>query len=820
MLKLKKRQKMHINRYTFMQAGFLSKAGFMAMVCFVLLVSGTIRAQNTSFKTIGEQFDQHRKTALQEKLYLHIDRPMYACGETMWFKLYNADGTLHKPLDMSKVAYVEVLDDAQQAVLQAKVALKEGTGNGSFILPATLKSGNYKVRAYTNWMKNFSTEFYFEQPVTIVNTFQQPEAPEKPVAAGYTIQFFPEGGNMVAGVANKVAFKAINQKTGKGIDFTGELHDQYGTKIADFKPYKFGMGHFTFIPTKGATYTAIVKLTADRGFTKPLPAVFEKGYALQLTESDADRLKITLNQIGQSGDKVYLLGHTRQMVAVAEVATLNQGQATFIVDKKALADGITHFTIFNTQQLPVAERLYFKQPTQNLELYVTPDKPQYNTREKVTLDLLANADNVPSTANLSMAVYRLDSLQGTTESNIESYFWLTSDLKGTIENPAYYFSALGKTDVAAIDNLMLTHGWNRFKWEEVLNKESAAYSFLPEYNGHLVTGKVTHKSTGAPAPGIVTYLGSPGKHIRFYNARSDANGAIQFEVKDFFGEKDIVVQSNFTKDSTYHFEINSPFSDKYSGNKVTAFDLSETLQSELTLRHVQTQVKQAYFGDYTNLFKSAGVDSIAFYGKPSESYLLDDYKRFKVMEEVMREYVPGVQVRRRGGNFRFMVFDRPHKGIFQDNPMVLLDGVPVFNIDKIMAFDPLKVKKLDVVASLYFNGPLVYNGVVSYTTYTGDLAGFELDPRALMQAYEGLQLQREFYAPAYETQDQKQSRLADLRNLLHWAPDLKAVTGKGKQVNFYTSDQIGTYLIVVQGLTENGVMGSKAVTFSVKQPVM
>ncbi|MER2997787.1 hypothetical protein [Pontibacter populi] len=811
---------MQTNRYTFLQTGFLNKASLLAIVCFVLLAAGSAMAQSTGFKTIGQQFDQHRKKALQEKLYLHIDRPVYACGETMWFKLYNVDGTLHQPLDMSKVAYIEVLDDAKQAVLQAKVALKEGTGNGSFILPATLKSGNYKVRAYTNWMKNFSPEFYFEQPITIVNTFQKLEAPEKTVAAGYTIQFFPEGGNMVAGIENKIAFKAINQKTGKGIDFTGELHDQYGTKIADFKPYKFGMGHFTFTPSKGATYTATVKLAADRGFVKPLPAVFEQGYALNLNEDGAERLKITINQVGQTGEQVYLLGHTRQMIAVAEEATINQGQATFIVDKNVLADGITHFTIFNTQQKPVAERLYFKQPTQKLELKLLPDKSQYTTRDKVTLDLLANADNTASTANLSMAVYRLDSLQGATDSNIESYFWLTSDLKGTIENPAYYFSALGKTDAAAIDNLMLTHGWSRFKWEDIINKEPAAYSYLPEYNGHFIKGKVTHKSTGAPAPGIKTYLGSPGKHIRFYNARSDANGAIQFEAKDFFGEKDIVVQSDFSKDSTFHFEIYSPFSDKYAASKVAAFDLSEELKQEVTLRHVQTQVQQAYFGNYTNLFKPAGVDSISFYGIPSESYLLDDYKRFKVMEEVMREYVPGVQVRKRGGNFRFMVFNRAHKSIFQDNPMVLLDGVPVFDIDKIMAFDPLKVKKLDVVTSLYFNGPLVYNGVVSYTTYTGDLAGFELNPRALLQAYDGLQLQREFYAPAYESPEQKQSRLADLRNLLYWAPDLTIPSGKGKQVNFYTSDQPGTYLIVVQGLTENGVMGSKAVTFSVKQPVL
>ena len=209
---------------------------FKAILCFILGIAGagTAMAQHSSFQSIAQDFDKHRKKALQEKLFLHLDRPTYACGETMWFKIYNVDGTLHNPLDMSKIAYVEVLNNTQKPVLQGKVKLEQGTGNGSFILPATLSSGNYTVRAYTNWMKNFSPEFYFEQPITIVNTFQTPDKPETTTAAPYAVQFFPEGGNMVASIGNKVAFKAIDSRTGKGIDFTGEVYDQKGNKVNAF----------------------------------------------------------------------------------------------------------------------------------------------------------------------------------------------------------------------------------------------------------------------------------------------------------------------------------------------------------------------------------------------------------------------------------------------------------------------------------------------------------------------------------------------------------------------------------------------------------
>ncbi|GAB3197475.1 hypothetical protein ABID22_003412 [Pontibacter aydingkolensis] len=796
----------------------MAKAYLQAILCFILCIgsAGQATAQTDAFKSIEQNFDLHRKNTLQEKMFLHLDRPVYACGETMWFKLYNVDATLHQLLDISKIAYIEVLDVAQKPVLQTKFALKGGTGNGSFAIPATLNSGNYTVRAYTNLMKNYGPELFFEQPVTIVNTFKSLDQEAAPKPTTYAIQFFPEGGNMVAGVTNTVAFKTVDQTTGKGVDFSGELHDQHGNKVAAFKPYKFGAGHFTFVPAQGEKYTATLKLADNRSVVQPLPKVYDQGYALHLEHTGNGQIKITVNQPGKQAEQLYLLGHTRRMIAVSEAATLNQGAAVFLVDEKVLADGITHFTVFNAQKQPICERLYFKRPSQPLQFEIKADKQQYGTREKINLEIVGKTktgDVAP--AFLSMAVYQLDSLQTGLTNNIESYLRLTSDLKGEIENPDYYFTGVGAADTQAMDNLMLTHGWSRFKWEDILDKEPVAYQYVPEYNGHLINGKVTHVSNGAPAPGITTYLSSPGKHIRLQNGVSDANGLVRFELKDFFGQKDIIVQSNFAKDSTYHFEIFNPFSDKYSTNTLPAFGLSEKLHQDVTLRHVQTQVQHAYFGNYHNRFRPAGIDSTAFYGLPSDQYLLDDYKRFKVMEEVMREYVPGVHVRKRRGKFHFMVLDRPNKSIFQDNPMVLLDGVPVFDIDKIMAFDPLKVNKLDVTTSRFFNGPLVFDGLVSYTTYQGDLAGFELDPRSLLQSYEGLQREREFYAPTYETEEQKRSRLADFRNLLYWAPNVNT-TAKGKAgLQFYTSDIAGKYIIILQGISKKGIPIYSTHTFEV-----
>ena len=119
------------------------------------------------------------------------------------------------------------------------------------------------------------------------------------------------------------------------------------------------------------------------------------------------------------------------------------------------------------------------------------------------------------------------------------------------------------------------------------------------------------------------------------------------------------------------------------------------------------QVQDIFYPDNTNKFSLSKIDSSAFYGRADETYFLDDYTRFPVMEEVMREYVPGVLVRKRKGSFHFIVIDNVRKGVFQDDPLILLDGIPIFDVDKIMEFDPVRVRKLEVVTRKYFLGPLI-----------------------------------------------------------------------------------------------------------------
>jgi len=668
-------------------------------------------------------------------------------------------------------------------------------------------------------MRNFHPDYYFQQPITLINTFTklglQPQT-DKP---DYDIQFFPEGGNLVSGLKSNVAFRVVD-KDGKGIDFKGAILDENKDTVARFQPLKLGIGNFLFTPISNHHYTAILVDSKNNRITGALPVVQQSGYVIQVRDTTANRIKVTVTSqflnVPQPKPFVYFLAHTRQVIGLSETHFLQQGKASFLIDKKVLGEGISHFTIFNDDMVPVCERLYFKQPENLLKISIQSDQPRYPVREKIQLSLYAGTqEGSPEEANLSLSVFRADTLDATEPTDIVVSLLLTSDLKGTIESPqSYVDGAAGPADREAIDNLMLTHGWSRFRWEDIAKKEDPVPHFIPEYGGHILRAKVMNVASGAPSKGMNTYLSTPGKNIRLYLARSNEAGTLLYEMKDFFGPKKVVVQTNTEVDTTSRIEITSPYSETFSTYAFPEFELSEGLKDPISRRSLDMQLQNIFF-EKTIRFLTPAMDTVPFYGKPDEKYLLDDFTRFPTMEEVMREYVPGIMVRRRKEKFHFLTVDLSSHTLYRDNPLVLLDGIPVFDINKIMNYDPRKVRKLDVMTHKYFLGNLSFAGIVSYTTYQGDLLDFEMDPHTFITNYEGLQLEREFFSPVYQTQQQRESRIPDTRALLYWSPSLKTDHLGKQQLEFYGSDVPGKYIVAVQGITKNGKPGSARVTFQI-----
>jgi hypothetical protein len=776
--------------------------------------------QVDSLGSITRSLARYERRGPQEKLFLHLDRPLYLSGETMWFKVYAADGTYARPLALSSVAYVEVLDDKNRPVLQGKVALSQATGQGSFVVPGELASGSYTVRAYTSWMKNFAPEAYFHSTITVLNTAVASGAPRAQGrdSLAYEARFFPEGGNLVKGLRSTVAFR-VTDHTGRGVAATGKVLDARGKTVATFGTLRLGMGTFTFTPASAEeTYTAVL---APQGATtsirQVLPQVFAQGYVLHVENTSPTQLTLTVDATNTQLEMLNLLIHSRQQTAIATRLPLVNGRAVLALRPDQLLPGVSHFTVFNAAQQPVCERLYFRRPgpEQLLALTARTDKAQYALRDKVSLQVAAGSA-AAATASLSMAVYRLDSLSTSPPPAIAHALWLTADLKGTVENPGYYFTAPEPEATTAADNLMLTQGWSRFRWEDVLAPGLAPLSYQAEPNGHVVRAQLTRAGSTAPRPNLMTYLSSPNRIIRLSNSLSNAEGVVQFEMNNFVGAQDILLQTDPQQDSTSRITVLDPFSKRYAGSALPGYGLTPRFLPDYERRHLQAQLQNTYWGKYRSRYTRSAMDSLAFYGVPDEKYLLDKYTRFKVLEEVLREYVPGVVVRIRKDGFHFLVVDKVNKTLLGENPMVLLDGFPVFNINKMMAMPTIKIQKLEVVDSRYFHGLAVYNGIVSFTTYKGDLEGFPLDPRVLVERYEGVQRQREFYAPRYDTPEAAKSRLPDLRNLLYWNPEISLSGPTAKTLDFYTGDQAGRYLVVLQGLAANGLAGSHSFVLDVK----
>jgi hypothetical protein len=787
----------------------------------LLLLGIDVQAQLMTNR-LEEKFNRFRVNNLQEKLYMHVDRNFYLAGEILWCKIYVVDATLHQPLDLSKVAYVEVLDENNNPVVQAKLALEQGKGNGSISIPSSIKSGNYKVRGYTSWMKNVGPDYFFEKIISVVNTQKSREIIATNVASKTTapeISFFPEGGNLVEGISSTMACK-VTGNGGKGTGFKGNIIDENNRSVASFNALIFGMSHFIFKPEAGHTYKAIIE-TANGSYTKALPQVFSKGYVMSLTTDN--RINLTIQSNIDEGRTVYLLAHTRQSLKIAMQSVIENGRAVFSVDPAKIGEGISQFTLFNSDGKPLCERLYFSYPAQKLSIGVNGNLPVYGTRSKIDFELRPGVKNntAPQT-DLSVSVYRADQLQDMDEQDIQSFLWLSSDLKGHIESPSFYFngSPMAKE---AMENLMLTQGWRRFKWDDVLQEKAPAAAFIAEHSGHIISGKVVSSVNGRPVRDVEAYLSIPGRNSNFRVAESDSLGRIRFDVQHMKGSVEVIVQTDpLGMDTLTRVEINNPFSEQYSATTLPPFYLTAANENLLTDQSIGVQVQNAYAGTKLKTY-FPNRDTMSLLFNPNAVYMMDDYVRFTTMEEVLREYVGLMNVQNRGGKFTFLLLedydiplgDMRMTHFFQTNPLVLVDGVPVFNMNKLISFDPLKLRKLEAYNKHYFMGTPSYPGILSFTSYKGDFAGFELEPRALVIDYDGLQLEREFYSPEYDGSDVN-DHTPDFRTLLYWSHDVPTDSKGERRVHFYASDKKGNYVVIVQGLTATGQCGSATFGFEVR----
>jgi hypothetical protein len=779
---------------------------------FVFLFIMTVaRISSDAQSVIAQNFAEYQRQALTEKVFVHTDKETYLTGETIWLSIYDVDGMSHNLLDLSKVAYVEILDQDNRPVLQTKIQLKNGRGSGSLNIP-DIPSSKYTLRAYTRWMRNFASDYFFEKELIIINSVR-PNAVRSREASGQdhiTIRFFPEGGQLVENITSKVAFQATGDD-GKGIDISGFIKNETGDTVAQFKTLKFGIGSFLFTPLPGARYEASVSYKG-RTSQHPIPITNSKGYALSVNTLNNGKIHVIVSRAGiEAADTVILFIHARNKIKLVQATQLKENKGGFLIDRNKLDEGISHFTIFNGAGQPVCERLYFRRPEVQLNPAISLEKKSFTSREKVTMNIVSKTtDNRQVDASLSVSVYKLDSTQFTSPMNILHYLMLSSDLKGRIESPEYYFISDDNTLNEATDNLMLTHGWRRFKWTDILEHKPVPLHFSPEYEGMIISGAMVRRDTENPAATQNLFLSFPGPHPQFFTAQTSQDGRFEFLAKRPIGRREALIQSARNPDM-YSISLDAPYSEEFTSRKTSSLVLPDHLKNVFLLNSIHSQAKD-YFKKDMNDIAQISTDSVLFYVTPDKSYLLDDYQRFPTMEDVLREYVREVMVKAKGKRKNLFVQNRVKEEYFEDDPLVMVDGIPITSTHRVVAMPAAGVASLEVITQRYRLGPATFDGIVSLKTTKGQLAGLEPEPGAYAFDFEGLQPLREFYSPVYPTSAEEMDRTPDFRNVLFWQPNLETSKSGEQQINFYTSDETGVFVVVVQGVANGGIAGCSTVS--------
>ena len=600
----------------------------LTIVCLFAICSIGVMTSFKAFELnhhpVVEQIKAQLKTFAQqeapEKLYLHFDKTLYRPGEWIWFNAYCRNANNLTAKNTSGIVYVEFLDPKGTVIKKEEMQLTDGGSSGSFQITPERSGGMYKIKAWTNWMKNgdaiFERDIMIQKSVLpILNMkleFEEKgygaddevlahlklenlenealrnyrfdikvklEGEEYQSLSGITthqgkadirfklpsdlksndgllnilipyrgqtesisrsipivlndidLQFFPEGGDLINDMETKVAFKALNE-FGKPTDIEGIIIDEFGVKVTKFSSYHDGMGSFDFEPEANKNYAA--RITKPNGLDKtfPLPKSKYAGYGLNVVAQT--RHGITVEVKGNSGQsEIHLIAQNGADILYSNSFVLDNKQTIYIPTEE-FPMGISRLTLMNEVKQPQCERLVFCNLKKQLNIEVKTNKEKYLPREQVNMEIKVTDENgkpVQGKFSLSVVDESLLTHADDKQGHILSSILLESELKGAISEPNFYFEtseeALSRKDkLKALDLLMMTQGWRRFEWQEVLSNEMPIANFEKE---KATLEGVVLNDKNEPVPGAMVTILSPRMH-----AMTDKNGKFVLDKFRFY----------------------------------------------------------------------------------------------------------------------------------------------------------------------------------------------------------------------------------------------------------------------------------------------
>jgi len=763
----------------------------------------------------------------QEKIYVHFDRPYYASGEIIWFKAYLTAGPYHEPSQLSRTVYVELINERRKLVKHVKLLAIDGSASGDIVLDDSLSSGNYVIRAYTHWMKNCEEDYFFHRSIKIWNQKDQTNTTEAQ-GKSISINFFPEGGELVNGILSKVAFKVVDSD-GLGREIKGKVVDELGELVCEFKSNTLGMGAFPLVPKRGKTYLALIDNFAQE---VKLPVAKDNGLVMSVKSTLTNEVAVRVQTTDFASFKtIFIVAQVEGVVCYAAKVNLTTNIVMAKIPKSLFPPGVAQISITDTNANPIAERLVFVNEGQKLFFEINSDKKIYSPRELITISILAKDANAkPTIADISLAV--CDNHQVHLNENgetINTYLLLSSELRGNIESPGYYFNPKNENRVEALDHLLLTQGWRRFTFKKAMAPNWQKPQFRIE-QGLTIKGTMVDKERGMPiAFGKVSYLNFDPPVTRVVQT----NGNGYFEINDIIyfdnsssgllqgetnnGGKKIkfIIESApmFVSANFPNFimrgaqpEFDKGFINRNIEQKNIEFQYDN--DKSIVLKEVEIKAKGSETENGTNRIFGKGTVSVRTEDDPSVEGLIHPL-------QLIQGRVAGVQITGAGQNWNILI-----RGVGSINsgttPLIMIDNVAV-SLESLNLLSPREIESFDVWkgADAAIFGARGANGAIGFYTKKGVQSNL---PKEGILSFGGgaFQVEREFYSPRYDVKRPEHIK-PDKRTTLFWAPHVRTDSTGHATVSFYNHDVETTVTGVLEGISRNGEAGTTIFNYEIKK---
>ena len=777
-------------------------------------------------------FQYYQYQVPEEKVYLSTDKEVFVQNENLWFSVFLVNARTHQTSSISELVYVDLLGPKDEIISSLAIDMRSHLGKGSFFLADSLLGGNYTINAYTHYMRNSSPEFIFSKTVEFFNlkrkkTIKEPVTDEQ----GIHVDFFPEGGYVLGGVPNAIAFKIIDG-FGNGLTHKGVLIDAKGNKVTELNPLNFGLGKFQFTPDSDQQYRGFFQINGKDYFFK-LPKVKDKGYQLTVRRALTKTHITVKGSPGMSFENTYLLMHIRGNII--KVVKANPGDEfiyTSLVNDQ-VSSGIIHVTFFK-DRVPLLERLFYNERANdkiNIEADVTPN---IKKRSKVNFDLsVLDPKGLKSSGSFSVSVQKTSI--GTKNINIENYLWLTSDLIGYIESPNYYTNAVNADRFEMLDLLMLTHGWRRFEWGNVLNRTLPPILYFPE-KGFTLEGKVVRwedRSKPIQVDLSMMFL----ENITF-QARTSSNEAGDFwfeglQVEDTINAVIQTINSKKEKKGKSGKLINSFIElKKKTYPKIRINHQAKKIESKALNRDYLddmleiSQIKASFDGDVIFLDEVA-VESTEdrssnpfyreymLYREPDARVVMDSIKSgYANIFDVIKGRLTGIQFSKDENGEYIALIRGPNSISLDNNAVFLLDGQQIPS-SVISTINPNDISHVDVLKGVRATIYGTSNGVIAFYRKTGRSGAALGNTMGILNVkMYGYHQPDEFYVPNHKNPTEKEKIRPDRRGTQYWSSNISMSQNKAN-FSYYTSDDSGDFVAYIEGLTDEGRLIRAEINFEV-----